>query len=78
VVGQAEQPGVLGAAVAAWTGLGRYGSFASAQDALVRVAQRYEPQAERAHAYRRMYRQFRAAEAALAPVSRALAGIDMG
>ncbi|CAB3813580.1 FGGY-family carbohydrate kinase [Achromobacter sp. ACM02] len=78
VVGQAEQPGVLGAAVAAWTGLGRYGSFAAAQDALVRVAQRYEPQAERAHAYRRMYRQFRAAEAALAPVSRALAGIDMG
>ena len=78
VVGQAEQPGVLGAAVAAWTGLGRYSSFAAAQDALVRVAQRYEPQAERAHAYRRMYSQFRAAEAALAPVSRALAGIDMG
>jgi xylulokinase len=30
------------------------------------------------HAYRRMYGQFRAAEDALAPVSRALAGIHMG
>jgi xylulokinase len=77
VVGQAEQPGVLGAAVAAWTGLGRYDSFAAAQDRLVRVAQRYEPQPDRARAYRRMYAQFRAAEAALAPVSRALAGISM-
>ncbi|MCW0206172.1 MAG: FGGY-family carbohydrate kinase [Achromobacter sp.] len=77
VIGQAEQPGVLGAAVAAWTGLGRYDSFAAAQDRLVRVAQRYEPQPDRARAYRRMYAQFRAAEAALAPVSRALAGISM-
>lgn len=77
VVGQAEQPGVLGAAVAAWTGLGRYDSFAAAQERLVRVAQRYEPQPDRSRAYRRMYAQFRAAEAALAPVSRALAGISM-
>jgi xylulokinase len=77
VVGQAEQPGVLGAAVAAWTGLGRYGSFAAAQDALLRVARRYEPQAKRVQAYRPLYEQFRAAEAALAPVSRALAGIEL-
>ncbi|MDT4828300.1 Xylulose kinase [compost metagenome] len=77
VIGQAEQPGVLGAAVAAWTGVGRYDSFAAAQERLVRVAQRYEPQADRSRAYRRMYAQFRAAEAALAPVSRALAGISM-
>ncbi|MGE8689208.1 MAG: xylulokinase [Achromobacter sp.] len=77
VVGQAEQPGVLGAAVAAWTGLGRYDNFAAAQERLVRVAQRYEPQPDRSRAYRRMYAQFRAAEAALAPVSRALAGISM-
>lgn len=77
VVGQAEQPGVLGAAVAAWTALGRYDSFAAAQERLVRVAQRYEPQPDRTRAYRRMYAEFRAAEAALAPVSRALAGISL-
>ncbi len=75
VVGHADQPGILGAAVAAWTALGRHSSFAGAQDALARAAQRYEPQPERAHSYRRMYTQFRAAEAALAPVSHALAGL---
>lgn len=75
VVGQADQPGVLGAAVAAWTALGRYDSFAAAQDALLRVARRYEPRPDRLPAYRQMYAQFRAAEAALAPVSHALAGI---
>lgn len=75
VVGHADQPGILGAAVAAWTALGLHGSFADGQDALARPAQRYEPQPERAHAYRRMYAQFRAAEAALAPVSHVLAGI---
>jgi len=74
-VGQAEQPGVLGAAVAAWTALGRYGSFAAAQDALPRVARRYQPRADRTPAYRQLYAQFRAAEAALAPVSHALAGM---
>src|SRR3546814_1120132 len=42
VVGQADQPGVLGAAVAAWAGLGRYDSFAAAQNALVRVARSEE------------------------------------
>jgi xylulokinase len=76
VVGHADQPGVLGAAVAAWTALGRHASFAAAQDALVRVARRYEPRAEQVQAYRPLYRQFRAAEAAVAPVSHALAGIQ--
>ena len=75
VVGHAEQPGVLGAAIAAWTALGLHSSFAEAQDTMARAAQHYEPQSERAHSYRRMYAQFRAAEAALAPVSHALAGI---
>lgn len=78
VVGQAEQPGILGAAVTAWTGLGRYGGFAAAQDALVRVARRYEPQAGRTAAYRGLYAQFRAAEAALAAISHALAVTRLG
>lgn len=77
VVGQAEQPGVVGAAVAGWTALGRYGSFSQAQDALVRTAHRYEPQADRSAAYRQLYAQFRAAEAALTPVSHALAGMRL-
>lgn len=78
IVGQADQPGILGAAAAAWTGVGRYASFAAAQDALARVARRYEPRPERVAAYRRLYAQFRAAEAALAPVSHALAALRLG
>lgn len=77
VVGQADQPGVVGAAAAAWTALGRYGSFAVAQDALVQTASRYEPRATHADAYRRLYAQFRAAEAALTPVSHALADLRL-
>ncbi|MNT64010.1 L-xylulose/3-keto-L-gulonate kinase [compost metagenome] len=73
VVGQADQPGVIGAAAAAWTALGRYASFAQAQDALARPARRYDPDATRRNAYHRLYAQFRAAEAALTPVSHALA-----
>lgn len=78
VVGQADQPGILGAAVTAWTGLGRFSGFAAAQDALVQEARRYEPQAARVDVYRGLYAQFRAAEAALAPVSHALAVARLG
>lgn len=77
VVGQAEQPGVIGAAVAAWTALGRYDSFSAAQDALVSAARRYEPQPGRVGVYRQMRAQFHAAEAALAPVSHALAALRL-
>ena len=77
VVGQADQPGIVGAAVAAWTALGRYANFASAQDALVRVAYRYEPRPLHTDAYRHLYAQFRAAEAALTPVSHALADLRL-
>lgn len=77
VVGQAEQPGVQGAAIAAWTSLGRYGNFAAAQDALLRVARRYEPQPSRVSFYRQLYAQFRAAETALAPISHALADVRL-
>ena len=77
VVGRTEQPGILGAAVTAWTGLGHFPSLAAAQQSVVRVARRYEPRADRVPVYREMYAQFRAAEAALAPVSRTLASINM-
>ncbi len=78
LVGQADQPGILGAAVTAWTALGRHASFAAAQDALATVARRYEPRPAQSGIYRGMYAQFRAAEAALAPVSHALAGTRLG
>lgn len=74
IVGRADQPGVLGAAVAAWTAIGRFAHFAAAQDQLVRVAQRYEPRSQYARTYRTLYARFREAETALAPVSQALAG----
>ncbi|MGH8817472.1 MAG: xylulokinase [Achromobacter pestifer] len=77
VVGHADQPGVIGAAVAAWTALGRYDSFAAAQDALVRIARRYEPQPGRVGVYRQLRVQFQAAEAALTPVSHALAALRL-
>ncbi|CAB3665777.1 xylulokinase [Achromobacter dolens] len=78
IVGQADQPGILGAAATAWTGVGRYASFAAAQDALARVARRYAPRADRLADYRALYAQFRAAEAALAPVSHALTALRLG
>ncbi|MPS79955.1 MAG: carbohydrate kinase [Achromobacter sp.] len=77
VVGQADQPGIIGAAAAAWTALGRYDSFAQAQDALARPARRYDPDPTRRDAYTRMYEQFRAAEAALTPVSHALSALRL-
>lgn len=77
VVGQADQPGVIGAAAAAWAALGRYGSFAQAQATLARPAHRYDPDATRRNAYHRLYAQFRAAEIALTPVSHALASLRL-
>jgi xylulokinase len=43
VAGFAKEPGILGAALVAWTGLGRFPTLAAAQGALVRTASRHEP-----------------------------------
>jgi xylulokinase len=67
------QPGILGAAAVAWTGLGRHASLDAAQQALVRPGRRYEPDAARSAAYRHSYQLYRRAEEALAPISRELA-----
>lgn len=75
VVGAAEEPGVVGAACLAWTGLGRFPSLAAAQERLVRVAARHEPDPARRARYDRLFALFGAAEAAVAPLSRALAGL---
>ena len=61
--------GLLGAAITAWTALGAYPDLQAAQRAMVRVTARHEPARETAA----LLAQFRAAEAAVAPVSRALA-----
>ena len=68
-VGTAKEPGLLGAAIIAWTGLGRFASLAAAQDALVSIASRYEPDPARRPAYNALYALYRQSEAALAPIS---------
>lgn len=68
-VGAAKEPGLLGAAIIAWTGLGRFASLEVAQDALVSITQRYEPDPARRPAYNALYALYRQSEAALAPIS---------
>src|SRR4029077_1285537 len=68
VVGRSTEPGLTGAAVIAFTGLGRFASLQEAQAQLVHVAHRYEPNVARTEAYRELFGLFRQAETALAPV----------
>lgn len=72
VVASSKEPGLLGAAIVAFTGLGRFASLAEAQAALVVVARRFEPDPARKLAYDALFALFRRAETALAPVSRDL------
>ncbi|AOO79134.1 xylulokinase [Bosea vaviloviae] len=76
VVGHAKEPGILGAAIIAWTGLGRFASLAEAQAALVGVAARFEPDPARAARYDTLFSLYRRSEAALAPISTELAGLS--
>lgn len=66
--------GLLGAAIAAFTAIGRFDSLAEAQERLVRVRRVYAPEARRHAEYDRLFALFRDTEAALAPISRRLAG----
>ena len=75
-VGEAPEPGVLGCAIAARVGLGQYATLVAAQDALVRIARRYQPRIEHRAAYRKLYALYRSAEAGLRPLSHALSDID--
>ncbi|MBN9455719.1 MAG: FGGY-family carbohydrate kinase [Bosea sp.] len=75
IVGSAREPGLLGSAIIAWTGLGQFASLAAAQDALVGIARRYEPDPARKAAYDALYALFRRSEQALAPISTALAAL---
>lgn len=72
VVTTSKEPGLLGAAIVAFTGLGRFASLAQAQEKLVTVARRFEPDPARKLAYDALFALFRRAEGALAPISRDL------
>jgi xylulokinase len=72
IVGRSPEPGLTGAAVIAFTGLGRFASLQDAQAQLVQVARRYEPDPARAKTYRELFGLFRQAETALVPVSHGL------
>lgn len=72
VVAASKEPGLLGAAIIAFTGLRRFASLAEAQQALVTVARRFEPDPARKPAYDALFALFRRAETALAPISRDL------
>ena len=78
VVGEAQEPGLLGAAIVAWTGLGQFASLSKAQEKLVRIATRTLPDPARNACYNALFPLFRQAEAALAPVSRALSSFALG
>lgn len=78
VVGRAREPGVLGAAIVAWTGLGRFASRVEAQERLVREARRHLPDPDARRAYDALYAVWRRAEAALAPVSTDLVAAAAG
>lgn len=72
VVAASQEPGLLGAAIVAFTGLGRFASLAQAQGKLVSVARRFEPDPASKPAYDALFALFRRAEDALAPISRDL------
>lgn len=69
-----DEVGLLGAAIAAFTAIGRFESLTAAQTRLVRVRTVYAPEARNHAEYDRLFALFRDTEAALAPISRRLAG----
>ncbi|SEG34156.1 xylulokinase [Bosea lathyri] len=77
IVGAAKEPGLLGAAIIGWTGLGRFGSLAEAQESLVTTAARFEPDPARHAAYGELFALFRRSEAALAPISAELVALSL-
>ncbi|MFT8244742.1 xylulokinase [Roseomonas sp. BN140053] len=75
IVGEAAEPGLLGAAAVAWTGLGAFPDLAAAQAVLVRVARRHAPDPVRHAAYAPLFAAWTAAVAAARPLAPALAAL---
>jgi len=67
-----EEPGVFGAALAAFVALGTHDTLARAQQLMVRGAQRHTPRAEHRDFYRALGLLFEQAHAAVRPISYAL------
>jgi len=72
------QQGLLGAAIVAWAGNGRFATLSAAQESLARPGARHEPDAQAVARYNQLFRVFRDAEAAVAPISRRLATWNQG
>lgn len=72
IVADAAEPGLIGGAIAAWTALGRLASLGEAQECMVAVRARHEPDPLMLTRYRRLRPLFRKAHDALAPISAAL------
>jgi xylulokinase len=68
----AEEPGVLGAAIAAFVGLGTFASLEEGQQRLIRTAKRFEPRPERRDFYRALSLLFAQAHDAVRPLSHQL------
>jgi xylulokinase len=73
VVADEAEPGLLGAAIVAFTALGRFPDLGAGQARLVRPRRRFTPRPDRAAVYRDLFPLFRMAEDAVAPISRRLA-----
>ncbi|KPL52727.1 carbohydrate kinase [Prosthecomicrobium hirschii] len=67
-----REPGLLGAAIAVWTGLGRHASLGAAQAALTGTGLRFDPDPARRTVYEPMFELFRRSVDAVLPVSEAL------
>jgi xylulokinase len=77
VVGAAEEPGLLGAAIVAWAGLGAFPDIGAAQEALVRPAHIHRPDAARHAAYAPLFAAWTQAVVATRAVSGQLAAIRL-
>lgn len=69
------EAGILGAAAVAWTGLGAFGSLTEAQQRLVRVSHRHEPDPRTTEVYRQLFDIFQRSQIALAPAAHELVGL---
>jgi len=74
-VGEAEQPGLLGCAIVAWAGTGRFADIDEGQQFLVRIARLYQPDPERHVAYSALFAIWTDAVAAARAVSERLSAI---
>lgn len=73
VVAEQSEPGLAGAAALCWTGLGVHPTLIAAQAAMTHMSRRFVPDAARVQRYDRLFALYRQAEAAVLPISHALA-----